>query len=79
MMDAIAMLQWVKRNIAAFGGDPNKVTIAGESAARAMVGALVDPRRPRALHPRHRPERRLDGTAMARCRPRPRPRPPASR
>ena len=41
MMDAIAMLQWVKRNIAAFGGDPDNVTIAGESAGAIMVGALV--------------------------------------
>jgi para-nitrobenzyl esterase len=41
MMDAIAMLQWVKKNIGAFGGDPNNVTIAGESAGAVMVGALV--------------------------------------
>ena len=41
MKDAIAALQWVTRNIGAFGGDPDNVTIAGESAGAIMVGALV--------------------------------------
>ena len=41
MMDAIGVLQWVKKNISAFGGDPNNVTIAGESAGAIMIGALV--------------------------------------
>ena len=41
VMDALAALQWVKRNISAFGGDPGNVTVAGESAGAIMVGALV--------------------------------------
>ncbi|MBO9518174.1 MAG: carboxylesterase family protein [Porphyrobacter sp.] len=41
LLDQIAALQWIKANAAAFGGDPDRVTIAGQSAGAMSVHHLI--------------------------------------
>ncbi|AFL90348.1 carboxylesterase type B [Terriglobus roseus DSM 18391] len=41
LRDLVCALQWVKKHVGAYGGDPSRVTIGGESAGAKLVGSLM--------------------------------------
>jgi len=66
LLDQVAALEWVRDNIARFGGDPANVTIFGESAGGMSVGALLGAPRARGLFKRAIPQSGASSTATPR-------------
>ncbi len=51
MLDMVTALEWVQKNIKYFGGDPDQVTIFGESAGSASIGHLLLSQQTSVSHP----------------------------
>jgi len=62
LLDVLAALAWARAEVAAFGGDPARVTLFGASAGAASVAALLGMNRARCVSSRDFAERRLAGS-----------------